>query len=60
MGKKKETLPLHVDGDSPPPLFKALDRFEGGSKELGQFFLGLPQVSPYTGKFAVSHVVDSC
>jgi hypothetical protein len=60
MGKKKEALPLHVDGDSSPPLLKALDRFEGGSKELGQFFLGLPQVSPYTGKLAVSHVIDSC
>lgn len=60
MGKKKEALPLHVDGDSPPPLFKALDCFEGGPKELGQFFLGLPQISSYAGKFAVSHVIDSC
>jgi hypothetical protein len=42
MGKKKERLPLHVDRDSPPPLFKALDRLEGGSKELCQFLLSLP------------------
>jgi hypothetical protein len=59
MGKKKKALPFHVDGNSPPPLLKALDRFEGGSKELGQFFLGLPQVSSYAGKLAVSHRVDS-
>jgi hypothetical protein len=60
MGKKKKALPLHVNGDSPPPLFKALDRLERGSKELRQLFLGLPQVSPYVGKFSVSHGIDSC
>jgi hypothetical protein len=32
MGKEKEGLPLHMDRDSPPPLFKALDCFKGGSK----------------------------
>jgi hypothetical protein len=41
MGKKKEHLPLHVDRDSPPPLFKALDGLERSSKELCQFILRL-------------------
>jgi len=26
VGKKKKDLPLHMDGDSSPALFKALDR----------------------------------
>jgi hypothetical protein len=60
MGKEIEGLPLHMDGDSSPPLFKTLDRLEGGSKELGQFLLSFPQISSYAGKFAVTHVSDSC
>jgi len=60
MGKKKEGLPFHMDRDSSPPLFKALDRLKGGPKELGQFLLCLPQMSSDAGKFAVTHVIDSC
>jgi len=60
VGKKKKDLPLHMDGDSSPALFKALDRLEGGSKELSQFLLSLPQISSDAGKFAVTHEIDSC
>jgi hypothetical protein len=56
MGKEKEHLPLHVDRDSSPPLFKALDRLEGGSKELRQLLLGLPQIGSDARKFALVHL----
>ena len=60
MGKEKKGLPLHMDGDSSPPLFKALNRLEGSSKELSQLLLGLPKRRSDVGKFAVTQIVDSC
>jgi hypothetical protein len=59
MDKKKEHLPLHMDRDSSPPLFKALDGLEGSPKELCQFFLCLPQIASHARKFAFAHLIDS-
>jgi hypothetical protein len=60
MGEKEEHLPLHMDRDSSPPLFKALDSLERGSKDLRHFLLCLPQIGSYAGKFAAPHLIDSC
>lgn len=60
MGEKKEHLPLNMDRDSSPPLFKALDGFERRPKELCQLLLRLAQIAPDAGKFAFAHLIDSC
>jgi hypothetical protein len=60
MGQKKQDLSLHVHRDSPPPLFKALDRFERRSQKLGEFLLSLSQIGPDVGKFDITHLADSC
>jgi hypothetical protein len=57
MGKQKQGLPLHMDRDLSPPLFKALDGLERGSKELSQFLLSLSQIRSYFGEFGIVHVL---
>jgi len=60
MGEKKEHLPLHMDRDFSPPLLKALNGLERGSKQLRQFLLRLAEVGSDAGKFAAAHWMISC
>jgi len=54
-GLQKEHLTLDVHRNLPPPLFKALNRLEGGSQELRHLLLGLLQFLPQRMKFFVVH-----
>jgi hypothetical protein len=38
--KQKQSLSFHMVGDFAPPLFITVNRFDGNSQQLGQFFLG--------------------
>jgi hypothetical protein len=44
-GEQKENLPLHVNRDDPPSLFKTVHAPQRDPQELGQFPLGLAQTT---------------
>jgi len=52
-GQQKEQLPLNINGNFAPPLFKALDCLEGDSQEVGHLLLSLLESLPKQTEFFV-------